>query len=76
MLAGGRPRRAVLSGRDALTGCERRVAALAAQGLSNRDIAQTLFVTLRTVEGHLTGAYRKLDIDSREELAAALRDDG
>jgi DNA-binding CsgD family transcriptional regulator len=69
---GARPRRAAVSGRDALTPSERRVAQLAADGLSNRDIAQTLFVTLRTVEGHLTHTYMKLDITSRQQLAHAM----
>ena len=45
---------------------------MAAGGLSNREIAQQLFVTARTVEGHLTHAYQKLEITSREQLAAAL----
>jgi DNA-binding CsgD family transcriptional regulator len=70
--AGGRPRRLVLSGLDSLTASERRVAQLAAAGLSNRDIAQHLFITTRTVEGHLTHAYQKLAITSREQLLAAL----
>ena len=70
--AGGRPRRLVLSGLDSLTPSERRVAQLAAAGLSNRDIAQNLFITARTVEGHLTHAYHKLAITSREQLPAAL----
>jgi DNA-binding CsgD family transcriptional regulator len=70
--AGGRPRRLVLSGLDALTPSERRVAQLAAGGLANREIAQHLFVTARTVEGHLTHAYQKLGVTSREQLAAAL----
>ena len=70
--AGGRPRRLVLRGLDALTPSERRVAQMAAGGLSNREIAQQLFVTTRTVEGHLTHAYQKLDIGSREGLASAL----
>jgi DNA-binding CsgD family transcriptional regulator len=70
--AGGRPRRLVLSGLDSLTPSERRVAQLAADGLSNRDIAQNLFITARTVEGHLTHAYQKLAITSREQLPAAL----
>jgi DNA-binding CsgD family transcriptional regulator len=70
--AGGRPRRLVLSGLDSLTPSERRVAQLAADGLSNRDIAQNLFITTRTVEGHLTHAYHKLAITSREQLPAAL----
>jgi DNA-binding CsgD family transcriptional regulator len=48
------------------------VAELASQELTNREIAQTLFVTSRTVEGHLTSVFRKLQLESREELAAAL----
>jgi DNA-binding NarL/FixJ family response regulator len=43
-------------------------------GPTNREIAQTLYVTTRTVEAHLTSAYRKLGIDSRSKLAAALDD--
>ena len=74
--AGGRPRRLVLSGLDSLTPSERRVAQLAADGLSNRDIAQNLFITARTVEGHLTHAYQKLAITSREQLPAALAPPG
>ena len=70
--AGGRPRRLVLSGLDSLTPSERRVAQLAAAGLPNREIAQHLFITARTVEGHLTHAYQKLDITSREQLPATL----
>jgi DNA-binding CsgD family transcriptional regulator len=70
--AGGRRRRLVLTGLDSLTTSERRVAQLAAAGLANRDIAQQLFITTRTVEGHLTHAYQKLDITSREQLPAAL----
>jgi DNA-binding CsgD family transcriptional regulator len=70
--AGGRPRRLVLSGLDSLTPSERRVAQLAATGLSNREIAQNLFITARTVEGHLTHAYHKLAITSREQLPAGL----
>jgi DNA-binding CsgD family transcriptional regulator len=74
--AGGRPRRLVLSGLDSLTPSERRVAQLAADGLSNREIAQNLFITTRTVEGHLTHAYQKLAITSREQLPAALEPPG
>ena len=70
--AGGRPRRLVLSGLDSLTPSERRIAQLAATGLSNGDIAQHLFITARTVEGHLTHTYQKLAITSREQLSAAL----
>jgi DNA-binding CsgD family transcriptional regulator len=69
---GARPRRLVLSGADALTASERRVADLAASGMSNPEIAQALFVTLNTVEGHLRHAYQKLSISSREQLPAAL----
>jgi DNA-binding CsgD family transcriptional regulator len=70
--AGGRPRRPRLSGVDALTPSERRVAAMAADGHSNPEIAQALFVTKKTVEAHLGSAYRKLGIRSRTELAKAL----
>ena len=45
---------------------------MAADGMTNREIAQALFVTARTVETHLTGAYRKLNIASREELRGTL----
>jgi DNA-binding CsgD family transcriptional regulator len=69
---GARPRRLVLSGVDSLTPSERRIAAMAAEGLANREIAQALFVTLRTVEMHLSNAFRKLDISSRTQLPAAL----
>jgi DNA-binding CsgD family transcriptional regulator len=72
---GARPRRAVLSGVESLTASERRVAELAVQELTNREIAQMLFVTSRTVEGHLTNVFRKLEIDSRDQLAAALQSD-
>ncbi|HEX2284923.1 MAG TPA: AAA family ATPase [Mycobacterium sp.] len=70
--AGGRPRRRAGIGADALTASERRVAELAATGASNKEIAQSLFVTLRTVEMHLSNAYSKLEIRSRHELATAL----
>jgi DNA-binding CsgD family transcriptional regulator len=69
---GARPRTTALGGVDALTASERRVAAFAAEGQSNRDIAQALFVTPKTVEVHLSNAYRKLGIRSRRDLAAAL----
>lgn len=73
--SGLRPRRDALSGPDALTPSERRVADRAASGDTNRDIAQALFVTPKTVEVHLSNAYRKLGIRSRRELAAALAAD-
>jgi DNA-binding CsgD family transcriptional regulator len=62
----------VAAGVESLTPSERRVTELAGQGLSNRDIAQALFLTVKTVEGHLSHAYRKLDIGSRKELAGVL----
>ncbi|MFD4462607.1 AAA family ATPase [Nocardia sp. NPDC058480] len=71
--AGGRPRRRAGTGVAALTSREHRVAELAARGSSNKEIAQSLFVTLRTVEMHLSSAYLKLGIRSRNELAVALR---
>jgi DNA-binding CsgD family transcriptional regulator len=69
---GARPRSVMLSGYDSLTPSERRVARMAADGLTNRDIAQTLFVTPKTVEVHLSNSYRKLSISSRSELAVAI----
>jgi DNA-binding CsgD family transcriptional regulator len=69
---GARPRRAVLSGLEALTASERRIAELASEGLSNPEIAQALFITLNTVEGHLRRAFQKLSISSRTQLPAAL----
>jgi DNA-binding NarL/FixJ family response regulator len=70
--AGGRPRRTALTGIESLTASERRVAELAAEGRTNKEIAQALFVTLKTVELHLSHAYRKLGIRSRRELEGAL----
>jgi DNA-binding CsgD family transcriptional regulator len=69
---GARPRRAVLTGVASLTASERRIAELAGQGLTNREIAQMLFITARTVEGHLTSVFRKLRLDSRSDLDSAL----
>jgi ATP/maltotriose-dependent transcriptional regulator MalT len=76
LAAGARPRRARLSGREALTASELRVAAEAARGVSNREIAQSLFITVKTVETHLSNTYGKLGISSRSELAEALGEDG
>jgi DNA-binding CsgD family transcriptional regulator len=70
--AGARPRREVRHGVESLTPSERRVADMAADGAANKLIAQSLFVTPKTVELHLSSAYRKLGIRSRRELAAAL----
>lgn len=72
--AGGRPLPPAGRGATALTASELRVARLAAAGRSNREIADALFITTKTVEYHLSRAYRKLGIASRRDLAAALRD--
>jgi len=72
LATGARPRRVALSGVESLTPSERRIAEMAAEGPTNREIAQALFVTQRTVEVHLTSIYRKLAISSRSQLAAAL----
>ena len=72
MATGARPRRVALSGVEALTPSERRVAGMAAKEMTNRDIAQALFVTPKTIEVHLSSVYRKLGITSRAQLASAL----
>jgi DNA-binding CsgD family transcriptional regulator/predicted negative regulator of RcsB-dependent stress response len=69
---GAHRRTVLLSGLDELTASERRVAHMAAEDLSNKEIAQALFVTVKTVEQHLGRVYRKLDISSRKQLPAAL----
>lgn len=68
LATGARPRRLARTGLDALTPSERRVARLAAAGRTNREIAQELYVTAKTVEVHLSSTYRKLDISSRAQL--------
>jgi DNA-binding NarL/FixJ family response regulator len=60
------------TGPEALTPAERRVAALAATGMANHDIATELVVTPRTVEFHLSATYRKLGVSGRRDLPAAL----
>ena len=70
--SGIRLQRETASGADALTPSERRIAELAAAGLSNPQIAQELFLTVKTIEMHLTRSYRKLDIHRRADLAQAL----
>jgi DNA-binding CsgD family transcriptional regulator len=70
--AGARPRRPWLTGVDALSPSELRVARLAAEGRSNREIAGELYVTLKAVEGHLARAYAKLGIQGRGQLPRAL----
>jgi ATP/maltotriose-dependent transcriptional regulator MalT len=71
-VAGTRVQRAARRGADALSPSERRVVGLAIEGLSNRQIAEALFVTRKAVEWHLGNAYRKLEVRSRGELAGAL----
>jgi DNA-binding CsgD family transcriptional regulator len=63
-----RPRTVDRSGTDSLTPSERRVVEIAATGSTNREIAQTLFVTEKTVETHLGDAFRKLNVTSRRQL--------
>ncbi len=73
-VSGGRPRRSIDQGEGprSLTTSELRVASLAAGGLTNRQIAQQLFVTVKTVEWHLSHSYGKLGIKGRSSLADAL----
>ena len=71
---GARPRTPVRSGVDALSVAERRVAQLARDGMTNREIAQHLFVSPKTVESQLRSVFRKLDVTSRAELGAAFTD--
>ena len=71
-MTGAKVHRPTASGIDSLTPSERRIADLAAGGASNPEIAQALFVTVKTVEMHLGNAYRKLDISSRRQLAPLL----
>jgi DNA-binding CsgD family transcriptional regulator/tetratricopeptide (TPR) repeat protein len=72
--SGARLIREPASGVEALTPSEVRVAELAAEGLTNREVAQALFVSEKTVETHLGRVYRKLDIKSRHALPGALAD--
>lgn len=69
---GARPRHLLLTGIDSLTASELRVARLAAQGKSNPEIAQHLYLSRKTIESHLGAIYRKLDINSREQLAHSI----
>ncbi len=69
---GARPRRAAFSGVGSLTVSELRVAHLAARGMTNREIAQKLVVSAKTVSGQLTAVYRKLDVHDRAALAVAM----
>lgn len=70
--SGSRPRTSAQKGPGALTASEKRVAGPVADGQTNKQIAQALFVTPKTVEVHLSKAYRKLEISSRRELSGAL----
>ena len=72
--AGARPRRSATSGADSLTPAEHRVATLAAEGLSNPEIAQQLYITRRTVETHLTHVFQKLELSTRAELTTRFAD--
>lgn len=74
--SGGRPVRHATIGADALTPSERRVAEMAARGMTNREIATTRFVSIKTVESHLRAAYDKLGIGTRKELKEVLTADG
>lgn len=74
LACGARPRRLQTSGLQSLTPAELRVVRLAADGQTNVAIASTLFVNLKTVESHLTRAYRKLGISDRADLKSALED--
>jgi DNA-binding CsgD family transcriptional regulator len=76
LAAGARPRRLARRGVDALTPAELRVAQRAADGDTNREIAEDLFVTTKTVEMHLANAYGKLGVRSRTQLPDALRAGG
>ncbi|MFE3020801.1 LuxR C-terminal-related transcriptional regulator [Streptomyces sp. NPDC059256] len=70
--AGGRMPQLATAPLDSLTQSERRVAALAQRGASNKKIAETLFITPRTVEMHLTNVYRKLGVRGRAALPKGL----
>jgi DNA-binding CsgD family transcriptional regulator len=70
--AGARPRRDPTESRTNLTASELRVARMAADGMTNRGIAQALFLTENTIETHLRSVFRKLEIHSRSQLARAL----
>jgi len=76
MAAGARPRRRALQGLESLTPREHQVAVLAAEGKSNREIAEMLFVTVKTVEWHLKHAYTKLGVGSRRDLPRVVLDAG
>jgi DNA-binding CsgD family transcriptional regulator len=70
---GARPRRDWRTGVEALTPSELRIVRLAVEGRTNREIAHELYITLKTVEGHLSRAYTKLGVKGRAELTAVLK---
>ena len=70
--AGARPRRDPTESRSHLTASELRVARMAAEGMTNREIAQAFFLTENTIETHLRSVFRKLEIRSRSQLARVL----
>ena len=67
--SGARPRTSALRGVGSLTASERRVADLAASGDSNRDIAQRLYLSEKTVKAHLAAIFRKLGVTNRTQAA-------
>jgi DNA-binding CsgD family transcriptional regulator len=73
---GARPRTTAAAGVESLTASERRVVQFAVEGQSNRDIAQALFVTPKTVEVHLSNAYKKLGVRSRRDLYTVIGSEG
>ena len=70
--AGGRPRRTRMAGPEALTPAERHVVDLAAAGATNREIAEALVITRKTVEWHLKKAFAKLEVRSRHQLRGVM----
>jgi DNA-binding CsgD family transcriptional regulator len=71
-VAGGQPRRSYGRSQE-LTAQERRVATIAANGLTNKEIAERLYVSVKTVDHHLSSIYRKLGVNSRRGLMLLLR---
>ena len=71
-VAGARPRRDWTRGIEALTSSELRIVRLAHAGRTNRQIARELYLSIKTVEGHLARAYGKLEVTSRGELGRVL----
>jgi DNA-binding CsgD family transcriptional regulator len=75
MAAGGRPRRASVTGVESLTPTELRMAQFAAEGMTNREIAEKTFVSRNTVAWHLSNVYKKLHVDSREQLTLRIKEE-